>query len=583
MLLELRVRNLGIIDDLVWQLRDGLNVITGETGAGKSLLIDAVELLLSGKADEGAIRHGADEAEVEGVFAVSGAAGLSHLRSLLNQRGVSGDDSTLAIECRLRRHGPAITRVNTRAVPRALLQSIGRFLVDIHGESEHLSLLDASSHLELLDSYAHTWDLRNELKDRFAALRKVDQEARALSENEAERARREDFLRFQIAEIDEAGLREAEEDELEAERNVLASAEKLKELTGEVYGALHGEDMSAHAQPALDRLSECMQAMKRLVALDPALSDQLKAMEDAVYGLTEVARDVRAYGDRLDGDPDRMEQIESRLEQLSGLKRKYGHTINDVLDYRRKAGEELDSISGSSERVRQLEQMSLDLKRECGRIAGDLSEKRSRSSGTLEKSVKNELCDLNMAEVVFEISITRKPSPDGVPFPDGKVYAMSEDGADLVQFMVSTNPGEPMKPLAKIASTGEMSRFALALETALSGSDSIPILVFDEIDLGIGGRSGEAVGRKLWRLGQGHQVICVTHLPQIAAFADAHFNVQKVTSGDRTVSTLESLDEKAKIGELAAMLSGPNLTDTSLRNARELVTRAARWKEQHGR
>ena len=500
MLLELRVKNFGIIEDLNWRLRDGLNIITGETGAGKSLVIDAVELLLAGKASEEVIRYGADEAQIEGVFTFPQKETFSPLRELLAQKDLAADEETLVIDYEFRRHGPSVIRVNGHAIPKVLLRQIGRLLVDIHGQSEHLSLLDSKSHLDFLDAYAHALDLRNSFNVKATELYKVEQELKALEKDEKERARREEFLRFQLEEISRAQLREGEEKELEREQNILASAEKLKAISHEAYRALYEEDVSHNSAPALDKLSEAVQALKKLVEMDPALRQQLDFLNETTYGLTEVARDIRAYSDSLEYDPNRLEEIESRLELIKSLKRKYGTTVTEVLDYRVKAEKELDEVCHSAERRAQLEEVGTCLKQEMGRLAYRLSRERSEAAKQLMTEVKKELHDLNMSQVEFEVSISQQRAQEGIPFPDGESYAFSNEGVDTVEFMVSTNPGEPLKPLARIASTGEISRFTLALKGALSEADNIPVLIFDEIDIGIGGRSGEIIGKKLYIL-----------------------------------------------------------------------------------
>lgn len=577
MLVELRVKNLGIIEDINWRLGDGLNIITGETGAGKSLVIDAVELLLAGKASEDVIRHGADEAQIEGVFSLPPKENPSPLKELLAEKGVAADEETLVIDCELRRQGAGVIRANGHAIPKALLRQIGRLLVDIHGQSEHLSLLDSKSHLDFLDYYARILEMRHGFTAKAGELSKIEQELKALEKDEQERARREEFLRFQLEEINHAQLREGEDKELERERNILASAEKLKAISYEAYHALYEED--THSAPALEKLNEAAQSVKKLVEMDPTLRQQLDFLEGMIPGLTEVARDLRAYHDKLEHDPNRLEEIESRLELIRGLKRKYGQTISDVLDYMKKAQKELDEVSHSAERHAELEGLRTSLKQEMGQIAYELSQERSKAAKKLTSEVKKELHDLNMSQVEFEVSIIQEKAGEGIPFPDGESYAFSNEGADRVEFIVSTNPGEPLKPLTKIASTGELSRFTLALKGALSEADNIPVLIFDEIDIGIGGRSGEIIGKKLCLLARNRQVICVTHLPQIAVFADRHFSVHKEVSGARTTSMLESLEGEPLIKELAVMLAGPQYTETSLKNARELRHKAETWKK----
>ena len=634
MLLELKVKNLGIIEDITWQPGAGLNVITGETGAGKSLIIDAIEFLLSGKADEQAIRYGSNEAQIEGVFDLPKTPAYKAVRDLLAAQELDEDEDSLVISVRLRRNSPGIIRVNGRAVAKSVLRQIGRLLVDIHGQSEHLSLLDSKSHLNFLDFYGHTLELRQEFGLQAAALRKIEQAIAELEKNEKDRANRTAFLKFQLDEIDKAKLRDGEEEELEKERGILGSTEKLKELSYDTYRALYEED-GRGTSPALDKLSEAAEAMRKLVDLDPALKPQLKVVDDAVYTITDVARDVHAYGERLHFDPARLEEIESRVEFFRELKRKYGRTIADILNYKTKAEAELESVAHFGENLSRLNESRAAARQELGTLASRLSQARMEAALRLAADVKAELNDLNMPQVQFSVSIKQQPDPAGItldivpsplracpdlsggeskiPYernesggkslprdpntrhggegetkrindsPELSSVAFTDDGADLVEFMVSTNPGEPAQPLARIASTGELSRFTLALKGALSEADSIPVLIFDEIDIGIGGRSGDIIGKKLWLLGRTHQVICVTHLPQIAAFADSHFGVRKTASGDRTLTVLETLAGDSRVRELAAMLSGSQFTDTSLQNAAELARGAEGWKKEAGK
>jgi len=581
LLLELKVRDIGIIGRVDWSLGCGLNVITGETGAGKSLVISSVEALLAGKADAELVRHGADKAQIEGVFEVPHDDNYSRLWELLDEKGIAADDGTLVISCQSRREGRSIVRVNGHAVPRGVVSQIGHFLVDIHGQSEHLSLRHKEHHIGLLDAYAHVLEERRSFRDKVAELSAVEKELKAIIEEEEELARREELLRFQLDEIKRAELREGEEEEMEKGRNILASAEKLKAFSYEVYQSLSGEDASGPSSSAVDRLSEALQTMKKLAELDPSLKKQAAFLEETLYGLEEAARDIRSYSERMEYDPNRLEEIESRLELVKTLKRKYGGTIAEVLNHMAKTEKELETLSTSTERRAQLEESRVRLKEEMGKMAYSLSQSRSAAAQKLIAEVNKELKDLNMSQVEFGVSITQSQAGDGIPFPDGNSYAFTAEGADAVEFIASTNPGEPPKPLTKIASTGEISRFTLALKGALSEADRVPVLIFDEIDIGVGGRSGEVIGKKLWALARSHQVICVTHLPQIAAFADAHYGIHKEAVGERTLSMLETLDGESRIGEIAAMLGGRQYGETSLESARELIAKAENWKQAH--
>jgi len=575
---ELTVKGFGIIEAITWQPAGGLNVITGETGAGKSLVVDAVEALLSGRVQEEDIRHGSDEARVEGIFRLAQNDREKTLRELLAVKGLEADDDSLLLTCDFRRQGRTTPRVNRQAVSRSLLRDIGAALVDIHGQSEHLSLLNKDRHLDFLDACAHTLGLRHDFNAMAAELHHVERDIKALSRDEQELARQKELLNFQIDEINKAELREGEEEELEKELTLLTSAEKLKAASYEIYRVIYGDDSAAESTSAVDKVNEALPVLRNVIETDPSLQAKLGYLEEMLHGLEELAREVRAYGDNLSYDPSRLEEVQNRLELLRSLKRKYGGSIRGVLDYLVKAEAELEGLTSSRERREQLQNRREQLKQEMGDLASRLSGQRAQAAQKLAAAVKKELADLSMAQVEFDVSIAQEASPEGIPFPDGKCYRFDSTGVDDVVFIASTNPGEPSKPLDKIASTGEVSRFMLALKSALAEADTIPVLIFDEIDIGVGGRSGEVIGRKLWNLSRSHQVICVTHLPQIAAFADAHFNVSKRTAGERTVSTIEPLRGEARLNELAVMIAGSRVTPTALNTAGELMEKAGAWK-----
>jgi DNA repair protein RecN (Recombination protein N) len=580
MLEELTVKGFGIIEEINWTLAGGLNVITGETGAGKSLVVDAVEALLSGQVRDEDIRHGTDEARIEGIFRVDGGKGLAPLRELLVEKGLGPADDALIITCDFRRQGRTTPRVNRHAVARSLLQEIGDALVDIHGQSEHISLLRKSQHLDFLDAYARTLEMRHEFGLKVAALHQMEREIKALTRSEQEIARQVELLNFQIEEIKRAKLREGEDAELAQELTLLASAEKIKAAAYEVYRILYGDDSAAASSAAVDRAGEALAAMRQIVSTDASMQKQLASLEEAVHALEETAHDVRAYGENLSYDPRRLEEVQERLELIRGLERKYGGSIGGVLEYQSKAAAELSAITGSGERRAQLEVEKERLKREMGALAAKLSEKRAQAARKLAAAVKKELADLSMARVDFAVAMTRENLQEGLPLPEGGTFKYSATGIDEVFFEASTNPGEPRKPLDKIASTGEISRFLLAMKSALAEADTTPVLIFDEIDIGIGGRSGEVIGRKLWKLARHHQVICVTHLPQLAAFADVHYTVSKQTAGGRTVSTIATLQGEARVKELAVMLGGPRYTASALSAAGELIAEAVKAREK---
>ena len=583
MLLELKVRNLGIIEAIDLNLNLGFNVITGETGVGKSLVVDAIEALLSGRLDEDDIRHEANVTQLEGVFTLPKNGSRLVIRDILARSGVDNDEEILVISCEFRRQGRDVFRVNRNVVPRSLLQKVGGLLVDIHGQSNHLSLLSREFQLIFLDSYARSTALQQSFHTKATELNQIDQEINMLEQRDRETARQEEFLSFQIDEIKRAGLREGEDKQLEQQRNILMSCEKLKESSYQAYKSLYGDESSIPSISALDKLNEAISEMRKLVDLDTTLVNQLKFLENTAEGIQEIVRDIHSYSERLEYDPAQLEAVELRLEGIRNLERKYGHTIVDVINHAKKLEQQLAEISQLSEKLVQLEEKRNELKEKTGRLAFKLSEIRCTAAKKLEAEVRKELQELNMSQVECQVSIRKQQAEEGIPLPDGKTYTFNKDGVDNVEFVASTNPGEPAKPLAKIASTGEISRFMLALKSALAEVDTIPVLVFDEIDIGVGGRSGEIIGKRLFALSRNRQVICVTHLPQIAAFADTHYNVRKVTSDSRVVSTSETLNGEHRTKEIAVMLTGPHYTETTLNNARELLEKASIWKETYSK
>jgi len=576
---ELTVKDFGIIAGLTWRPAAGLNVITGETGAGKSLVVDAVEALLTGRINAEDIRHGADEARVEGVFSLAPEKEGTTLPAMLADKGFDTGEDSLIISCSFPRRGRAAPRLNHQAVSRAVLREIGGALVDIHGQSQHLSLLRREQHLDFLDAYARTQEARRRFGALASELHQVERQLEALSRDERELARREELLTFQVEEINRADLRQGEEEELGQEVARLAAAEKLKAVAYEVYAIIYGDDSAGAAASAVDRINQALAALGQMAGADPSLQTQLTNLEGVLHGLEELAREVRAYGEDLSDDPQRLEEVQGRLELIRTLKRKYGGSVAGVLAYLQNAQKELAGLTSSEERRAELEARREALRQEMGKLAGELTARRRQAGEDLAAAVKRELADLAMAGVAFGVSVTQPPDPAGIPLPDGQSYHYSASGIDEVVFMAATNPGEPPKPLDKIASTGEISRFLLALKSALAGADTVPVLIFDEIDIGVGGRSGEVIGRKLYNLSRHHQVICVTHLAPIAAFADAHFNVSKAAAGERTVSTIAAVTGEARLRELAAMLGGPAPTASTLTAAGELMEKAAAWKD----
>jgi DNA repair protein RecN (Recombination protein N) len=575
LLVELNIKNFAIIDDLNLRFSPGFNVLTGETGAGKSIIIDAVSTLLGGRAESEYIRAGTEESRVEGIFHLDEAMQAAIL-SLLEEDELEGeDDETLILAREIRRSGRNICRVNGRAVTLGTLERIAQGLVDIHGQSEHLSLLRVREHVNLLDRYANLWPLRSQVADKVSALRQVQRELKELLRDERELARRADLLEYQAQEIAAARLEVGEEEELGAERNRLANAERLTELTDEAYRALgEGEEGQASAIDLLDLVVRNLSSVEKM---DPSLAERRQVAEEISYQLEDLVQSLRAYCDQIEFDPVRLRQVEERLDLIYSLKRKYGDSIEEVLAFGQAAQRELEAITHSEERVEELQVEEDRLLHEVGDLAAQLSAQRREAGDRLSAAIEAELADLNMERACFGVSIEQSEDADGAWVGD-KGYAFDSTGIDRVEFLIAPNVGEPLKPMVKIASGGETSRLMLALKAILSAADETPTLIFDEIDQGIGGRAGGVVGYKLWKLSPKHQVLCVTHLPQLAGYGDTHYKVGKRVVGERTVASVQKLEVDGQLEELAQMLG--TVTEVTRHSAQEILEEVRKNKER---
>lgn len=572
MLAELNVTNFAIIEKLHIPFAPGFNVLTGETGAGKSIIIDAVSALVGERADSTVIRSGTDQALIEGIFLLKGDL-QRIIAPLLQEYGLEGEDEALILTREINRDGRNVCRVNGRAVSLRVLKQIGQELIDIHGQTEHLSLKRVRQHVDFLDRFADLGGLRSKVAAKVKDLRQVRRSLEGLLRDERELARREDLLRYQVQEIAAAKLQPGEEEALNQERTLLANAERLTTLADAAYQALYESDEERKA--VLDLLAEATQALKGLEELDPTLQEQRKTAEEVSYRLEDLARNVRSYRDGIEYNPDRLRQVEERLDLIYNLKRKYGDSIAEILAFAERAARELDDIAHSGERIAELQDQEKKLLAEIGRLAGELSAARREAGERLSAAIERELVDLNMGRARFTVAIEQAEAEDGVEV-GGKRYAFDATGIDRLEFLISPNIGEPPKPLAKIASGGETSRLMLAMKSVLSAADYIPTLIFDEIDAGIGGRAGMVVGQKLRNLTPGHQVFCVTHLPQIACFGDAHFRVWKEVVGNRTVTKVQRLGDEERLEELTLML-GP-VSEATRKSALEMLERTQRVK-----
>ncbi len=588
MLVELRVRNFAIIEELDLHLSPGLNVLTGETGAGKSILIDALGLLLGDKADRTMVRSGAERTLIEGVVVLDPLTAQA-LAPLLEEYGLlDEEDENLILYREVGANGRSLGRVNGRAVNVRLLREIGERLVDIHGQSEHLSLFQVRNHLDLLDRYAGLGDLRQELAEGVRSLRSLQAEISRREEERDRQAERVERLRFSLEEITAARLQPGEEEELRAERQRLQNATRLLETVERLHALLHGEEdrpavAGRRAGGIQDLLGLAQREMAALAELDPSTAPWRETLDAITDQVTDLTLTLRSYRDLLDLDPRRLEEVEERLLLIRELERKYGPTVEAVLAAAEEARRELAGLTHGEERLASLHQEEADLRKGLAVLAGHLSARRQEAAGRLARAVEQSMADLNMAGTTFLVQIERRPDPDGLevsgdlPVPPGR-YAYDTGGIDQVEFLLSPNPGEEPRPLARIASGGESSRLLLAVKSILSEVDAIPILVFDEVDVGVGGRSGHVVGEKLWRLSLHHQVICITHLPQIAAYADAHYAIGKAVRDGRTRASVTRLEGESLIGELAEMLGGVAAGPAHWESARQIWSRARQYK-----
>lgn len=565
MLRELRIRNFAIIEEVVLNFGTGLFVLTGETGAGKSIIVDAIELLLGGRGDTNVIRAGEETASVEGDFQLEEEI-LAEVRAVLEPEGLWEGGNSLLIGREVRREGRNIVRVNGRAVNLTILRAVGQLLVDVHGQSEHLSLLRKAEHLRLLDRFAGLEERREEFSAGVEELRRVREELERIRAGERDAARRTDMLKFQIGEIESAKIQADEETVLLEERTRLANAEQLATLADQAVEALDSEEDDR--KPATGSLGEAAHTLAALAKVDPALAAARDAAQSVLEQTAELSRDLRDYRESIEFNPRRLEQVEERVELLRTLKRKYGETLEAVVAHAQTARNELEGIVHADERRTELEGKERGLLIDLGKRGAALSEARAEAAETLARGIEAELADLRMGGAKFSVERRRMENPEGVVVGE-KRFAFDSAGIDRVEFLVEPNPGEGLKPLTKVASGGETSRLMLALKSVLAKADRTPTLIFDEIDQGIGGRVGMVVGRKLWRLTPRHQVFCVTHLPQLAAYGDKHLRVEKTVHGKRTLTQVKPLHARGRVAEMAVMLG--TLSETTRESAEEIL------------
>ena len=552
MLLELHVKNLALIEKADVEFGEGLNILTGETGAGKSIIIGSVTMALGGKAPKGSIRPGADYAYIELVFSVAG----EEKRKALRELDVEPTEDGLVIISRKLTSARSISRINDETVTMARLSQITGLLLDIHGQHEHQSLLYKSKHLEILDAYvkAATQPVKQTIADRYRIYRSLEEKLRGFDLDAESRIREADFLRFEIEEIEASALKEGEEEELTSVYRRYSHSRRIAECLGAAYEAVEGEWL-ARALKEVEQASE----------YDESLGGVRDQLYDADSILRDAGREMSSYLDSMEMDEETFRKTEERLDLIHNLQAKYGPTVEAIcqkLEQKKKRLEELEDYDAHKKRMEQeLEECRNGLEKLCTQLTGI----RKNASRTLVKKIKQGLVDLNFLDVEFDMEFE-------------KLDHFTPSGWDGAQFLISTNPGQPMRPLKDVASGGELSRIMLAIKTVLADSDDIPTLIFDEIDTGISGRTAQKVSEKLMLIARSHQVICITHLPQIAAMADSHFEIAKSASQGRTITTIRLLDRQASVEELARLLGGARITEAVLKNAGEMKELADRTK-----
>lgn len=558
MLIQLNIKDFAIIDSLQVSFGKGLNILTGETGAGKSIIVDAVKLILGDRASQDDIRSSKDEAVVEAMF---DAASLD-IAGILESAGLPNEEN-LIIKRVINRSGKNRIFINSSMANLSALEDIGSRIIDIYGQHDHQSLTKYEEHIDILDSFAGLMALRGDVAKAYREFSSIKSELDNLTTDSQRLLEKQDFLSFQSKEIGEAALKTGEDEELKKEKEKLANAEKLFEAANSGYDSLYASSGSM-----LERLAQILNKLKDASKFDEELKPVIENMESAVCQIEDAATSLRDYTQGISFEPQRLEEADNRLDLINKLKKKYGATIEAILKKKEEVDRELDNIIHHDERIAELKEAVEKVKENALKLSKKLSEKRIDSAKLLKKKIEEELSDLNMKKTIFEVHIEKNKDINGD-------FILGEKGIDRVEFFISPNIGEEPKPLSKIASGGELSRIMLAIKR-ITATGKIPVLIFDEVDSGIGGGTAEVVGKKLKEVSKNHQVLCITHLPQIAAYADAHYSVTKEVRGGRTVAGIKELKADERISELSRMLGGVKITSKAKEHAIEMLENASR-------
>lgn len=563
MLKVLRIKNYALVDDLEVEFLRGLNIITGATGAGKSIIVGAVNLILGERASSEAVRTGFDAATIEAIFELPSD---QNAKATLEELGITVVDDSILIRREILSKGQSKCYINDRLVTLNSLKSIGDRLADLHGQYEHQSLLNVENHIEYLDQFSNLGECSSRVQENFHRLMDKQKELEELQNSRKMDIEKRNLYEFQIKEIERANLNPDEEDKLLEERKVLENIELLFELSSNLYHQLYENEASIS-----EKLTLLSRELKRGTQVDSRLKDMDEYLESLVIKLQEIIRFFEDYKNRLEFDPDRLETIRERLNLLSTLKKKYGKNVRELLTYQEHIKTELERIENKDELIGGLEGGIKELSKILVENCLLLSCKRKSKAVELSQKIKRSLADLGMEKIKFDIRIMQREDINGLAELDGKRYLVTGRGMDEVEFFVSPNPGEELKPLAKIASGGEVSRIMLALKSILAKTDQISSMIFDEIDVGIGGEVASAVGKALKNLGLTYQVIVITHLQQIASQADHHFKVYKETVKGRTITRIKRLEKEEQVKEIARMISGEKISEVTMKQAKEMI------------
>ncbi len=560
MLRQLYIKNVAVIDEAEVTFSEGLNVLTGETGAGKSIVIDSINMIMGERGGRDLVRHGEKNALIQAVFEPVN----KNAADIAESYDADIDDGEILLARKIGENGKSSCRINSALAPSGALREIGTQLIDIHGQHDSQALLSQSQHIHFLDSFAKeaVGAAKEEYQKIYEQYSALSKKLNALVQNEAQRLERIEFLTFRTDELEKANLQIGEEEELVSEEKLLANAEDIIKALSEAYSILYDGEFTVY-----DALSSASKRLDDAADFDEEVSEDASRLNDILYETGDIASRIRERRDALDFDPARLAEIQERLALISNLKRKYGGEVEDLIAKLEEMSAELDELTGGGESADSIRTKLVDCEKELEKAMNKLTHERNEAKSRLEKLVEGELCDLDMEKVKFEVCI----SP---------LDTFGKNGGDRVEFMISTNPGEPVKPLGKIASGGELSRIMLALKVVLADGDTVGTLIFDEIDTGVSGRAAGKIAAKLCKIAKRKQVICITHLAQIACAADNHFLIRKDMDENASSTHIDLLDENERIDELARIIGGIDVTDTALAHAREMCANAQKMKAE---